>query len=128
RREEFDSLRSAAVAEREQLLNQFWNVHGGAQRRSDFETRIDEADKLFTDYMEGSRTPMGITYIVCGPPDAVECRSPLTETWYYEVGNQTMALPFHTERKNGEMTYYELPAFSINEQLWRTYIDQWRRR
>ncbi|HLP16950.1 MAG TPA: hypothetical protein VK470_11865, partial [Bacteroidota bacterium] len=47
RREEFDSLRSAAVAEREQLLNQFWNVHGGAQRRSDFETRIDEADKLF---------------------------------------------------------------------------------
>jgi GWxTD domain-containing protein len=126
---ELDAIRKpAAEANRTQAIEQFWADRGGAVRRAEFEGRVDEANRLFSICTEGSRTPMGVTFIVCGPPDAVECRSPYSETWFYTVDSQTMAVPFRLDSRNDETLFYELPAFSVNDQLWRTFVDRWRMR
>jgi GWxTD domain-containing protein len=127
REDEYDSLRTLGDSVRAGVIDRFWADHGGAARRNEFERRVDDADKLFSVCTEGSRTPMGITYIVCGPPDYVECRGFSSETWYYTVGTQTMSVPFRLERTNEEAIFYELPLNSVDEQLWHTYIDRWRR-
>lgn len=128
RSSEYDSLRFSQGQERLGAIGRFWADRGGQSRRAEFEGRVEEANRLFSVCMEGSRTPMGVTYIVCGAPDAVECRSPYQETWFYTVGNQTMAVPFHVDRRNEEALYYELPTYSVPDALWRTFIDRWRRR
>jgi GWxTD domain-containing protein len=127
RSDEFDSLKKAPASDRARMIDRFWTDRGGPARRAEFEERVEEANKLFSVCAEGSRTPMGIAYIICGPPEAVDCRNPYTETWFYTVDNQTMAVPFRIEHRTDEAQDFELPLYSVNEQLWRTFIDRWRR-
>jgi GWxTD domain-containing protein len=127
REDEFDSLQNRPDSVRSVFIDRFWAEHGGTARRAEFVHRMDDANKLFTVCTEGSRTPMGIVYIICGPPDGVECRGPFTETWYYSVGNQTLTVPFRLERRNEEGAFYELPLNSVDDLLWQSFVDQWRR-
>lgn len=127
RDEEIEALRNANDSLRALFIRQFWAGHGGAARGAEFEQRVDEANKLFSVCTEGSRTPMGITYIVCGQPEYVDCRSPYHETWYYTVGQQVMAVPFRLDPDNREASYYDLPFNSVNELLWVAFLDRWRR-
>jgi GWxTD domain-containing protein len=126
--DEFDSLKTMPDSLRAGVAARFWEKHGGAARRAEFEQRVNGANKLFSVCMNGSRTPMGITYIVCGPPDYVDCRTPSTETWYYTVGSVTMPVEFRLERRDEVVSYYELTNNLIDGFLWMTFVDQWRRR
>ncbi len=127
REDEYDSLRVSADTLRAAVIERFWADHGGPPRRTEFEARVDEANKLFSVCIEGSRTPMGIAYIVCGPPEYIDCRSPNRESWFYAIGSETMEVPFYLEPRNVDTAYYELAFNSVNESLWRICIDRWRR-
>lgn len=125
--DEIDRIKAAGDTGRVRAVERFWADRGGAVRQAEFDGRVDEADRLFTVCIEGSRTPMGITYIVCGPPDGVDCRNPYSETWLYTVDTQTMIVPFRILHRDDDLPYYELQAFTVNDQLWRSFIDRWRR-
>jgi GWxTD domain-containing protein len=126
REEEYDSLVSVFGQERNKRIEQFWESRGGLDRRKEYEFRILEANMLFTACANGSETPMGVVFIICGIPDFIECQGGITETWFYSWGERTFSVPFRREKEH--ITYYVLPPFSVNESLWQYYIDRWRRK
>lgn len=129
RSEEVDSMRvDSSLAERRIHITMFWEKHGGAIRQKEFNDRVREANELFSSCVEGWKTPMGITYIICGPPDYVDCRGYSNEIWYYDMGgNRALSVPFRLNLENEFGKYYEIVAFSVNEYLWQQFIDRWRR-
>jgi GWxTD domain-containing protein len=128
RESEIDSLIASSPEEQTKKIDRYWDEKGGRQRRLEFERRIMDANTLFSSCIDGSRTPMGIVYIVCGPPDYVDCRGSYSENWYYTLGERTFVAQFRPGSGATESTYYELVPFSINESFWQYHIDQWRRR
>lgn len=128
--EELDSIRAGATSsERSVRLNRFWQEHGGAVRQQEFYNRIEEANELFSSCVEGWKTAMGITYIVCGPPDYVECQGSINEVWYYSLGsNRGLAIPFRQNLESEMGRYYEIVPFSVNDYLWQQFVERWRRK
>jgi len=129
RSEEVDSLQSGSSHfERRVRIEMFWEKHGGAIRQKEFDDRVIEANILFSSCVEGWKTPMGITYIICGPPDYVECQGFGNETWYYDLGgNRALSVPFRLSLENEFGKYYEIVPFSVSDYLWQQIVDRWRR-
>ena len=126
---EIDSIRAGATpGSRLERLLRFWEDHGGTFRRKEFYNRIEEANELFSSCTEGWKTPMGIAYIICGPPDYVECQGLTTEVWYYDIGsNRSFAIPFRLSFERDNERYYELVPFSLNDFIWGDFVNRWRR-
>lgn len=129
RGDEIDSLNEEGdLPERYRRTSQFWRDHGGDVRRREFFERVREANELFSSCVEGWKTPMGITYIVCGPPDYVECQGMVSEVWYYDLGgNRGFVVPFRQSYENELGRYYEIVPFAVNDFLWQQFVDRWRR-
>lgn len=128
RESEFDSVIAASPEGQSHAIDRYWDERGGRQRRQEFERRIIDANMLFSACVDGSRTPMGIVYIVCGPPDYVDCRGTYSENWYYTLGERTFVAQFRPGSGTADIPFFELVPFSINENFWQYHIDQWRRR
>lgn len=126
REQEYDSLVMAEGENQNILINKFWESRGGFERRKEFERRIFEANALFTNCLDGSRTAMGIVYIVCGTPDYIDCRGSFVESWYYNIGERAFAIQF--KRDNDETSFFDLYPFSVNESVWQYFVDRWRRK
>jgi len=126
REEEYDSLIAGAEHDRFRRIIRFWETHGGEERRLEFERRIKDANTIFTSCINGGQTAMGIVYIVCGMPDAVDCRASYNETWLYTIGDRVFTIPFR--RENERTQNYELIPFSIRDNLWQYFVDRWRRK
>jgi GWxTD domain-containing protein len=129
RGEEVDSMRAGSLPiERRIRIKMFWEKHGGAIRQKEFDDRVREVNELFSSCVEGWKTPMGITYIICGPPDYVECQGFGNEIWYYDLGgNRALSVPFRLNLENEFGKYYEIVPFSVNDYLWQQFVDRWRR-
>ncbi len=129
RGEEVDSMRAgSSPIERRIRITMFWEKHGGAIREKEFDDRVREANELFSSCVEGWKTPMGITYIICGPPDYVECQGFGNEIWYYDLGsNRALSIPFRLNLENEFGRYYEIVPFSVNDYFWQQFVDRWRR-
>jgi GWxTD domain-containing protein len=129
RPQEIDSIRAGSTpGARFGRLLRFWEDHGGTVRRKEFHDRVEEANELFSSCTEGWKTPMGISYIVCGSPDYVECRGLVNEVWYYDLGNsRAFAISFRKtfEFENGR--YFEIVPFSVNDFIWGDFVSRWRR-
>lgn len=126
REQEYDSLVSPTNNDKNVTVNAFWEHRGGDAHRKEFEQKIVEANALFTSCVDGSLTPMGIVYIVCGTPDYIDCRGTYIESWLYNVGDRVFPIEF---RRVGEQSsIFELIPFSINESIWQYFIDQWRKK
>ncbi|MCL5034759.1 MAG: GWxTD domain-containing protein [Bacteroidetes bacterium] len=110
------------------LLN-FWKGHGGYSKMVQYYQRVSQANRYFTNCVAGWRTPMGLFYIVCGPPDNVQCRA-WNEWWTYTVSSQqgSMAVTFKlvTDSPDPERRVYELEAVQSNADLWSYYVNKWR--
>jgi GWxTD domain-containing protein len=115
-----DSMRIAIIAD-------FWKEHG-TEKMQLFQQRLRDANELFTACMEGWKTPMGIVYLVCGPPEYVDCQASLYETWYYTAGNTTLSISFRMvpQSDDTEPVYYEIVPYSINDYAWQYFVDRWR--
>lgn len=128
REEEVDSLAAVTGDAQTKKIAEYWNLHGGSQRQFDFEKRVQEANQFFTSCTVGSKTPMGIVYIICGIPDYVDCRSALAENWYYTIGERTFAVQFRRSSDQTDSPYFELMPFSVSDTFWQYCIDQWRKK
>jgi GWxTD domain-containing protein len=126
---EVDSIRAGATpGNRLERLIRFWEDHGGSLRRKEFYNRVEEANELFSSCTEGWKTPMGISYIICGPPDFVECQGLTTEVWYYDIGsNRSFTIPFRQSFEHEDERYYEIVPFSVNDFIWADFVNRWRR-
>jgi GWxTD domain-containing protein len=126
REQEYDSLFSAAHEDLNAGINAYWELRGGIERRIEFERKIAEANALFTTCEDGSRTAMGIVYIVCGAPDYIDCRGAFIESWYYNVGDRAFPVEFRRESKH--LQAFFLTPFSVNDYFWQYFVDRWRRK
>ena len=126
REQEYDSLITANSIGLNARINAFWENRGGMERRVEFERKVAEANALFTSCVDGSRTAMGIVYIVCGTPDYIDCRGTFVETWYYSIGDR--AYPIEFRREGEQTTVFVLMPFTVNDYLWQYFIDRWRRK
>lgn len=128
RGEERDSLFRLPEQAMSGWMERFWAERGGRQRRAEFEQRVADAVGLFSDCAAGSGTPMGLVFIVCGPPDLIDCRSERGENWYYTIGERTYTAQFRPRREEGGGASYELVPYSLNEAFWQYHVERWRRR
>lgn len=110
------------------LLN-FWKDHGGFSKMAQYYRRVTQANRLFTSCIEGWKTPMGMFYIVCGPPDYVECRT-WNEQWAYSKSSSqgTMIILFKltNDAANIEDRIYGIESVYSRADLWSYYVNQWR--
>ncbi|MGA7162231.1 MAG: GWxTD domain-containing protein [Bacteroidota bacterium] len=129
RPEEVDSIRAGASPDEQvNRLGRFWEDHGGRERRKEFRDRVKEANELFSTCTEGWKTPMGISYIVCGPPDNIDCQGLLNEVWYYDIGgNASFAIPFRQSFELDNERYFEIIPYSVNDLIWDEFVNRWRR-
>lgn len=128
RGEERDSLLRLPEGEMNGWMERFWAERGGRQRRTEFESRVADAVRLFSECRAGSGTPMGLVYIVCGAPDLIDCRGERGESWYYTVGERTYTAQFRPGTSGTGGRSFELVPYSLNEAFWQYRVDRWRRR
>lgn len=111
------------------LLN-FWARYGGYTKMAEYYQRVSQANRLFSTCVDGWRTPMGMFYIVCGPPDYVECRGAYSERWMYirESTNDRVVADFRLVSKttNPDDRYYGLENLYSNLDFWSYYVSRWR--
>ncbi|MFZ4621076.1 MAG: GWxTD domain-containing protein [Bacteroidota bacterium] len=123
---EYDSLTFGDAALKGIRINAFWQQRGGNDKRKEFLKKVTEANALFTSCEDGSRTAMGIVYIVCGTPDMIDCKGDFTESWYYNIGERTYSVEYRSADDKNHT--FELVPFSVSDILWQYSLDQWRRK
>lgn len=97
-KKEYEEL-SAVMGDPKEIkkkVDLFWMGRSGSLERSKvvlkaYYNRVQEANMLFTSYLEGWKTDRGIIYVIYGPPDKV-FRSKEGEEWVY--GNETSSLSY----------------------------------
>ncbi len=127
-RDELDSLKAPSdPQERLKRLNEYWSKTLNPRLRDDFYTRVRQANIMFSSHIDGWRTPMGMVYIVIGPPDQVTCQS-YDEYWGYEYQQSLAVFSFGI---TPEMRFAERPIYilanSPGDSFWSNYIYRWRR-
>ncbi len=111
-------------------LIEFWKDHGGLGKMVQYYARVAQSNQLFTDCVEGWKTPMGMFFIVCGAPDNVECEGIWNERWsyYQSSGQASMSVSFRLaeDTPNIEDRFYGVEQIYSTADLWSYYVNQWR--
>jgi|GEM_PF-900305 len=129
-------LRSArGPDEQRKRFEEFWlslagdPVKAAALIRT-YYSRVEEANRLFTNIKEGWRTDRGMLYCVLGPPAEITNRLD-NQSWYYDLsGNaaENLYVFKHVTRQAKGLTVedYLLYRQSVYEMLWGRMIFKWR--
>ncbi|MDR9373877.1 MAG: GWxTD domain-containing protein [Schleiferiaceae bacterium] len=131
---EYDRLsqKMGQPKEVKQWVDRFWQNRTGSgasakQLIESYYERVEQANRIFTSYLEGWKTDRGILYIIYGPPDKV-FPSSSGETWVY--GNQTSSLSYvfnFTKVSNPfSDNDYELERDRRYRFGWGKAIESWR--
>jgi GWxTD domain-containing protein len=129
REEEFDSLRVlAAKEERARRVEEFWETKLDPARREEFAERVRKANEFFSGAVDGWRTPMGMVYIVAGPPSDFQCQPGSSETWYYDYQQGYVSFAFQTVPglQSDGRRFYTLAGYP-SENIWYSFIRRWRK-
>lgn len=117
---------------KKQDIDGFWLDLGGSQERArtlirSYYNRVQEANRLFTSYMEGWKTDRGMIHIIFGKPNAVY-RDDETEQWTYNNMNGFPDQLFVFRKMNNPFTDndYALIRQPVYENYWYMAVDQWR--
>ncbi len=89
-------------AEVKEAVDRFWlsnirSVERARQVIALYYERVEEANRMFTNFKEGWKTDRGMVYILFGPPSRVENRIN-TEIWRQDVGSADTRYNFVFER------------------------------
>jgi GWxTD domain-containing protein len=92
-----------------------------------FYTRVEEANKYFSSYIDGWKTDRGLIYIVYGKPNKVY-RSANVETWIYGEENNPMSISFNFSRVINPFTSndYRLNREEYYKPTWYRSLEAWR--
>lgn len=129
KKDEFDSLMAPArKEERGRRLEDFWNTTLDPALRQEFYSRVRQANEYFTSIVDGWRTPMGMVYIIAGPPAEFECMPGRSETWYYDYQQGYAPFVFQTNPlvEENDRSLYLLTGYP-SENVWSTFVYRWRR-
>lgn len=131
---EFDGYLDVA-SDREKLkkyIDRFWLNRAGSIERSQkligaYYGRIEQANKLFTSYVEGWKTDRGIIYTVYGPPNKVFANA-TGESWVYGNENSTLSYIFNFIKVENPFSNndYELERSQQYRYGWGQAIEAWR--
>jgi len=113
-------------------VDKFWLRTGGNVDRakmlvSAYYNRVENANLLFTSYMEGWKTDRGIIYVVLGPPSEVY-RTAYQETWIYGNPNSTLPYTYTFTRVNNLFSQndYALVRSTTYRYGWSKAVESWR--
>jgi len=131
-RTEFEKMN--LVKDKKQSVDDFWLENGGNPNRAKelvkrFYTRVEEANRYFTSYVEGWKTDRGMIYIVYGLPNVVY-RSEYSEVWIYGEPNHILSIyyTFSFENKSpfSDNSFILSRSTAYKENWFRT-LSSWRK-
>jgi GWxTD domain-containing protein len=128
--EEYSRLTSANDVKK--AVDEFWINLAGSQERAKsliriFYSRVQDANKYFTSYVEGWKSDRGMIYIIYGPPNVVYKNS-YSESWIYGEDRNFMSLTFVFRKTDNPLTGndYGLERSAQFRNVWYNAVDIWR--
>jgi GWxTD domain-containing protein len=124
-----------AISESEnkkQAIDEYWLGVGGSAERArmlikSYYSRVEEANKMFSSYVEGWKTDRGMCFIVFGPPTHVY-RTTAQETWLYGEQGKFNALRLVFTRVVNPFTTndFRLNRNATLKSPWYRAVEFWR--
>ncbi len=121
-----------AADNKKQAVDDFWiNITGNPDRGKKvikrFYTRVQDANRYFTSYLEGWKSDRGMIYIVYGAPDVVYKNS-FSENWIYGEEGNLVSLNFAFVNVLNPLTDkdFKLDRSPIYKNSWYLAVDAWR--
>ncbi|MFH1121715.1 MAG: GWxTD domain-containing protein [Bacteroidota bacterium] len=114
-------------------VDRFWiDLTGNPERALSqikrYYRRVEEANKLFSNSVEGWRSDRGMIYIVFGSPGIVYRNSALEEWTYGEPGNPlSVKFYFHISVNNAGIEDYKVVRSEDYRRPWHLAVSNWRR-
>lgn len=113
-------------------LDKFWQSKTGSNERSRelikrYYNRVEEANRLFSSYLEGWKTDRGMISMIFGPPSVVNKFSD-NETWIYGDETNVLSLRFTFYKVNNPFSDndYKLNRGPGYRSSWYRAVDAWR--
>ncbi|MFN8154466.1 MAG: GWxTD domain-containing protein [Bacteroidia bacterium] len=129
-RKEYERLK--AMPDRKKAIDQFWLETGGNYDRARtliraYYNRVQDANRLYTSYLEGWKSDRGMIHIIFGQPQSIY-RDEETEQWTYNAVVGFPELLFVFRKMNNPFTTndYSLIRQPVYENVWFQAVDQWR--
>jgi GWxTD domain-containing protein len=123
----------ALSKDKKKSIDDFWIENAGNPLRAKelirlYYSKVRDANKYFTSYIEGWKTDRGMIYIMYGPPNIVY-RSSFSEIWIYGEANNMLSLSFSFEKVQNLFTDndYQLVRSTFYTNSWYMAVDAWRR-
>lgn len=118
--------------DKKEAVDDFWIKVSGSKERARFlirmfYTRMQNANRFFTSYLEGWKTDRGMIYLVFGPPKTMY-RTAEAEYWDYGTYRGYGALSFSFQKINNPFTDndFVLVRSASYEPVWYMAVDNWR--
>jgi GWxTD domain-containing protein len=116
-----------------QAALRFWtritgNPDRGTVVMQRFTERVAQANQLFTSFVPGWQTDMGMIFIIYGPPERVFMGNNF-QVWHYSGSINTVASQFRFEKAENDFTgnHYILQRNQNHRQSWNQAVERWRR-
>lgn len=129
-RREYEDLKNAA--EKKKAVDDFWlklsgNPDRGRQLIKKYYSRVEEANRLFTSYLEGWKSDRGLIYIIFGQPNFVY-RTADGESWVYGEPKNALSVSFNFAKVKNPFSDndYNLNRSLSYENIWFTAVETWR--
>lgn len=129
-KEEYEKL--LLSHDKKAAIDNYWSELAGNRDRAKilirkYYTRVQDANKLFTSYLEGWKTDRGMIYTIFGPPSSV-FRTSESEDWTYGNFNNVNSLTFTFEKIFNPFSNndYILRRSDFYEDSWYRAVDRWR--
>ena len=117
---------------KKQAIDEYWLGVGGSAERArmlikSYYSRVEEANTIFSSYMEGWKTDRGMCFIVFGPPSHVY-RTTAQETWLYGEQGKYNALRLVFTRVVNPFTAndFRLNRNATLKSPWYRAVEFWR--
>ncbi|MDD5508059.1 MAG: GWxTD domain-containing protein [Bacteroidales bacterium] len=118
---------------RKEAVEDFWLKSGGNPDRAiqmirKYYTGVEEANRLFTSWMEGWKTDRGMIYVIFGKPTVVY-RNADAEQWIYGQEGNVLSITFNFEKVVNPFTEndYRLDRSAAFKEPWYMAVEGWRR-
>jgi GWxTD domain-containing protein len=133
-RERFKHVKNEA--EGQAVFDSLWLVFRGSREEATsvirrYYSRVEEANRLFTDVKEGWKTDQGMLYIVLGHPVDI-MNSVNQQAWSYSIPGYAAQVQFVFQRvvvqdADVGLNLYALVRDASYERIWYYMVDRWRR-
>ena len=127
---EYEKIQQAA--DKKEAIDQFWIDVSGSKERARFlikifYTRMQNANRFFTSYLQGWKTDKGMIYLIFGSPKTVYKTSE-SEFWDYGYFKGYGNLNFTFKKIENPFTGndYILVRSAAYEPVWYIAVDHWR--